>query len=30
VSQSDELYGMLEAALMRGKAQTGERIGVVV
>lgn len=30
VSQSDELYGMLEAALMRGKAQTGERIGVAV
>ncbi len=30
VSESDELYGMLEAALMRGKAQTGERIGVAV
>jgi diguanylate cyclase (GGDEF)-like protein len=30
VSQSDELYAMLEAALMRGKAQTGERIGVAV
>jgi diguanylate cyclase (GGDEF)-like protein len=30
VSQSDELYGMLEAALMRGKAQTGERIGVAL
>ena len=30
VSQSDELYGMLEAALMHGKAQTGERIGVAV
>ena len=30
ISQSDELYAMLEAALMRGKAQTGERIGVVV
>jgi two-component system, chemotaxis family, response regulator WspR len=30
VSQSEELYGMLEAALMRGKAQTGERIGVAV
>jgi diguanylate cyclase (GGDEF)-like protein len=30
VSQSDELYGMLEAALMTGKAQTGERIGVAL
>lgn len=30
VSQSDELYAMLESALMRGKAQTGERIGVAV
>jgi diguanylate cyclase (GGDEF)-like protein len=30
VSQTDELYAMLEAALMRGKAQTGERIGVAV
>lgn len=30
VSESDELYAMLEAALMRGKAQTGERIGVAV
>ncbi len=30
VSQSDELYAMLEAALMRGKAQTGERIGIAV
>ena len=30
VSQSDELYAMLEAALLRGKAQTGERIGVAV
>lgn len=30
VSQSDELYAMLEAALMRGKAQTGERIGVAM
>jgi two-component system, cell cycle response regulator len=30
VSQSDELYAMLEAALVRGKAQTGERIGVAV
>jgi diguanylate cyclase (GGDEF)-like protein len=30
VSESEELYGMLEAALMRGKAQTGERIGVAV
>jgi diguanylate cyclase (GGDEF)-like protein len=30
VSQTDELYVMLEAALMRGKAQTGERIGVAV
>jgi diguanylate cyclase (GGDEF)-like protein len=30
VSESEELYAMLEAALMRGKAQTGERIGVAV
>ena len=30
VSQSDELYAMLEAALLRGKAQTGERIGVAI
>ena len=30
VTQSEELYGMLEAALIRGKAQTGERIGVAV
>jgi diguanylate cyclase (GGDEF)-like protein len=30
VSQSDELYAMVEAALMRGKAQSGERIGVAV
>jgi diguanylate cyclase (GGDEF)-like protein len=30
VSQSDELYPMVEAALLRGKAQTGERIGVAV
>jgi diguanylate cyclase (GGDEF)-like protein len=30
VSQSDELYAILEAALMRGKAQSGERIGVAV
>jgi diguanylate cyclase (GGDEF)-like protein len=30
VSQSDELYAMLEAALMRGKAQTGERIGIAL
>ncbi len=30
VSQSDELYAMAEAALMRGKAQSGERIGVAV
>lgn len=30
VSQSDELYSMVEAALMRGKAQAGERIGVAV
>ncbi len=30
VSQSDELYAIVEAALMRGKAQTGERIGVAV
>ncbi len=30
VSHSEELYGMLEAALTRGKAQTGERIGVAL
>ena len=30
VSQSDELYAMAEAALMRGKAQSGERIGVAM
>jgi diguanylate cyclase (GGDEF)-like protein len=30
VSQSDELYAMAEAALMRGKAQSGERIGVAI
>jgi hypothetical protein len=30
VSQSDELYAIVEAALMRGKAQSGERIGVAV
>jgi diguanylate cyclase (GGDEF)-like protein len=30
VSQSDELYAMVEAALTRGKAQSGERIGVAV
>jgi diguanylate cyclase (GGDEF)-like protein len=30
VSQSEELYAMVEAALMRGKAQSGERIGVAV
>ena len=30
VSQSDELYAMAESALMRGKAQSGERIGVAV
>ena len=30
VSQSEELYAMAEAALMRGKAQSGERIGVAV
>jgi diguanylate cyclase (GGDEF)-like protein len=30
ISQSDELYAVLEAALMRGKAQSGERIGVAV
>lgn len=30
VSQSDELYAMAEAALMRGEAQAGERIGVAV
>lgn len=30
VSQSDDLYAMVEAALMRGKAQSGDRIGVAV
>jgi diguanylate cyclase (GGDEF)-like protein len=30
VSQTEELYAMAEAALMRGKAQSGERIGVAV
>ncbi len=30
VSQSEELYVMAEAALMRGKAQPGERIGVAM
>lgn len=30
VSQTKELYAMAEAALMRGKAQSGERIGVAV
>lgn len=30
VSQSDELYAVVEAALMRGKAQSGERIGVAL
>jgi diguanylate cyclase (GGDEF)-like protein len=30
VSQTEELYAMVEAALMRGKAQSGERIGVAV
>ncbi len=30
ISQSDELYAIVEAALMRGKAQSGERIGVAV
>ena len=30
VSQTEELYAMAEAALMRGKAQSGERIGLAV
>ena len=30
VSHTEELYAMAEAALMRGKAQSGERIGVAV
>ena len=30
VSQTEELYAMAEAALMRGKAQSGERIGVAI
>jgi diguanylate cyclase (GGDEF)-like protein len=30
VSQTEELYAMAEAALMRGKGQSGERIGVAV
>ncbi|MEO8089868.1 MAG: diguanylate cyclase [Gemmatimonadales bacterium] len=30
VSQTEELYAMAEAALMRGKAQSGERIGVAL
>jgi diguanylate cyclase (GGDEF)-like protein len=30
VSHSDELYAIVEAALMRGKGQSGERIGVAV
>jgi diguanylate cyclase (GGDEF)-like protein len=28
--QTDDLFAMVEAALMRGKAQTGERIGVAM
>ena len=30
ISQSDELYAIVEAALMRGKGQSSERIGVAV
>ena len=30
VSQTDELFALAEAALMRGKAQAGERIGVAM
>ncbi|MGH7510189.1 MAG: GGDEF domain-containing protein [Gemmatimonadales bacterium] len=30
VSQTDELYALAEAALMRGKAQAGERIGMAM
>jgi len=30
VSQTEELYAMAEAALVRGKAQSGERIGLAV
>jgi diguanylate cyclase (GGDEF)-like protein len=30
VTQSDDLYALVEAALMRGKAQVGERIGVAL
>jgi two-component system, cell cycle response regulator len=29
-TQTDDLYALVEAALMRGKAQTGERIGVAL
>ena len=30
ISQTDDLYALAEAALMRGKLQAGERIGVAV
>ena len=30
ISQTDDLYALAEAALMRGKSQAGERIGVAV
>lgn len=30
VSQTDELYALAEAALMRGRSQAGERIGVAI
>jgi hypothetical protein len=28
VSQADDLFALVEAALARGKAQSGERVGV--
>jgi hypothetical protein len=28
--QTDDLFAMAEAALMRGKAQAGERIGIAM
>ena len=27
-AQADDMYALVEAALMRGKAQSGERIGI--
>ena len=28
VSQADDLFALVEAALARGKAQSGERVGI--